>query len=89
MSLHRIRRVLLEVRWFFLVCLRFAYGIALAAFLTAQIDINDRQTVKYEIWDTAGQENILFTFLIVLRCFHHRVTLLVILLVSFNFYTIS
>mmetsp|Transcript_33239 Transcript_33239/g.56783 ORF Transcript_33239/g.56783 Transcript_33239/m.56783 type:complete len:202 (+) Transcript_33239:28-633(+) len=27
-----------------------------AAFLTAQIDINERQTVKYEIWDTAGQE---------------------------------
>jgi len=33
-----------------------------AAFLTAQIDINERQTVKYEIWDTAGQENILFMF---------------------------
>jgi len=30
-----------------------------AAFLTAQIDLNETQTIKYEIWDTAGQENIL------------------------------
>ena len=38
------------------------YISLIAAFLTQTVNLDDT-TVKFEIWDTAGQENILFDLL--------------------------
>lgn len=57
-----IKRVLLEVMHSFNhVSIVICIFLLIAAFLTQTVNLDDT-TVKFEIWDTAGQENILVHF---------------------------
>jgi sterol desaturase/sphingolipid hydroxylase (fatty acid hydroxylase superfamily) len=50
----------LEVRsWFHLLIVVLISFLLLAAFLTQTVALDD-VTVKFEIWDTAGQGNLVF-----------------------------
>ena len=53
-----IKKVLLEVMHTVYVSMVISISLV-AAFLTQTVNLDDT-TVKFEIWDTAGQENILF-----------------------------
>ena len=56
-----IKRLLLQVTHDIQSCFHRICIYWIAAFLTQTVNIDDT-TVKFEIWDTSGQENILNNF---------------------------